>query len=375
MIVTVVGWYGTETLGDIAILDGIISIFSRAYGATSLRLGSIYPFYSKRTLFQNKDIFKKSGLASVEIFDSCDKNVLKKMIKTSDVVTMGGGPIMDLEALYIIKRSFLYAKRFNIPSIVLGCGVGPLHDEKYISVVRDIFKMSDSIILRDELSSTMVRKLFGCEFDPVVVADPAIVSLSNWLDTNAEDVHENYLAVNFRAYPETEYGSNCFFSNELAAKLVKALLDLCDRIVLVPMHTFSIGGDDRLYLAEIADKVKDERVSVIHEPQSLDQLYRVYKRAYGCVGMRYHSVVMQTMLNGNNVVLNYADSKLGKISGFIKWLNGFSFYGDRTYSIKDSDISIWIPQIHDSLAEGKRYEYDGFDVCEAFSLEIKKILK
>ena len=31
MIITVIGWYGTETIGDRAILAGLISLFNKSY--------------------------------------------------------------------------------------------------------------------------------------------------------------------------------------------------------------------------------------------------------------------------------------------------------------------------------------------------------
>ncbi len=43
--IAIIGWYGTETIGDRAILAGILSILNKAYGAYDVKLGSIYPFF------------------------------------------------------------------------------------------------------------------------------------------------------------------------------------------------------------------------------------------------------------------------------------------------------------------------------------------
>lgn len=57
MEITIIGWYGTETIGDRAILAGIISLLSKSISNLSIRLGSLYPFYSERTLYEDSDFF------------------------------------------------------------------------------------------------------------------------------------------------------------------------------------------------------------------------------------------------------------------------------------------------------------------------------
>ena len=44
MKITIIGWYGTETIGDRAILAGLISIFNQAYDEFEVKLGSLNPF-------------------------------------------------------------------------------------------------------------------------------------------------------------------------------------------------------------------------------------------------------------------------------------------------------------------------------------------
>jgi polysaccharide pyruvyl transferase WcaK-like protein len=53
--ITVIGWYGTETIGDRAILAGLLSLFDEVFGDFELKLGSIYPFFSERTLYEDMD--------------------------------------------------------------------------------------------------------------------------------------------------------------------------------------------------------------------------------------------------------------------------------------------------------------------------------
>ena len=60
MKITIIGWYGTETIGDRAILTGIFSFFNQLFNKIEIKLGSLYPFFSKRTLNEDYSFYVKS---------------------------------------------------------------------------------------------------------------------------------------------------------------------------------------------------------------------------------------------------------------------------------------------------------------------------
>ena len=124
--VCILGWYGTETLGDRAILDGILSALYLAYGECNILLGSLYPFFTERTIYEDGEIYKNTAPGcNITIFDIKEKT-RGHYIEKSDVVIMGGGPIMELNLLYLIYNCFKNAKSYGKKIIVLGCGIGPL---------------------------------------------------------------------------------------------------------------------------------------------------------------------------------------------------------------------------------------------------------
>ena len=61
MIVSIIGWYGTETLGDRAILDGILCVLDKIEPCCKVNLGSLFPFYSQRTLREEESVFHESA--------------------------------------------------------------------------------------------------------------------------------------------------------------------------------------------------------------------------------------------------------------------------------------------------------------------------
>jgi polysaccharide pyruvyl transferase WcaK-like protein len=52
MNITIIGWYGTETVGDRGILAGILDIINISE-VDNIFLGSLYPFFTERTLSED----------------------------------------------------------------------------------------------------------------------------------------------------------------------------------------------------------------------------------------------------------------------------------------------------------------------------------
>ena len=59
MKITIIGWYGTETIGDRAILAGLFSVFAKVYEDFEIKLGSLYPFFSERTINEDYSFYKE----------------------------------------------------------------------------------------------------------------------------------------------------------------------------------------------------------------------------------------------------------------------------------------------------------------------------
>lgn len=348
MRICILGWYGTETLGDRAILDGIIKIFRSYKKELQFVIGSLYPFYTERTIYEDSNLFGKD----ISIFDEKSLSDMKRNIKSSDIVLMGGGPLMDLGEMYLIEKGFTFARRYYKPTLLCGCGLGPIYQDEYMLVAKQILELTDLAIFRDKNSEEKARRLCGST-KCIYLPDPAIVSVLEY-KKNHTLVRNEDVAVNFRMFPKGFYGDSEFDVSD-AAGIVEALANKYETVKLVPMHTFYVGGDDRVFLNEIQKKVHKSNVELINTPQSLYATYRIFAEAKACVGMRYHSVVMQTILNGNNYIIDYtANKKGGKIASFIEETDAEGFYDNRRVDInqiKDANVNM------DILCENHHFEY------------------
>jgi len=344
--ITIIGWYGTETIGDRAILAGLISLFSKSFPSFEINLGSLYPFFSERTIsedFELYTVFSKQSF-NIKLFNSKQSQLLNKAIKNSDLLIMGGGPLMDLDELFMIEYAFKKAQKIGVKTALLGCGVGPLFDNKYQKSVLEIARSSDLIILRDHQSKLNLINIsekysYYLNVNDILVSfDPAVECSFMFNNTHIQE-KKQYIAINLRSFP-VEYTQNKSSENinRNLHNFVNELADLFvnNELKLIPMHYFHIGGDDRVFLNEIAFSLNKNNICVQNKNLTLEETLQMYQSAWFNVGMRFHAVVLQTLVSRYNYILDYTVPNEGKISGFINDIDNSGFYSNRYVNLQNS---------------------------------------
>ena len=391
MRITIIGWYGTETIGDRAILVGLISLLSKSFENFEIRLGSLHPFFTDRTLSEDfpfiNEITKKN--IKIKIFNSTKKSELKTNINGSDVLIMGGGPLMDLYELYMVEYAFKIAKKIGVRTVLGGCGVGPLFKKKFRKTVLNIVQNSDLVILRDESSKENLKRIFNdfrirlsdtkilTSFDPAVECAlefkklPKETSIDdNLIAKNSDSKSIDYIAINLRAFPEEYTKKN--IANTVNYKLTNFVKNIAAKynefeIKLIPMHYFHVGGDDRIFLNEVAIRSDMPNIYVQNENLTLKETMHVYQDASFNIGMRFHSVVLQTIISGNNFVLDYTQPKIGKISGFLRSVDSVKFYDQRYISLQSENFDFEIIKNTSNC-----FNFDEFEVTRNLEMYINE---
>lgn len=334
----IIGWYGTETLGDRAILDGIFLVLEKISINNKYCIGSLFPILTERTIAEDESFYNQHTInAEVRCFDSKNKRYLQKEIDSSDIVLMGGGPLMDMAELHIIEYAFKYAKTKGKVTWLLGCGYGPLHKPEYILTLKNIYKNTDVVIMRSEKCRENLINLVGNKDNIFASVDPAVFSVTNYRDNHHNEQKTGRWVMNIRDLDYVYNTHNVYFP--ILKRIVESIANQVENMVLMPMHTFLIGGDDRYIESRIAKQININNVSVIQKPLSLEECYNLFLTAQGCIGLRYHSIVFQTILNGNNYIVDYTDSKDGKIISFLREIDKNDFYGDRYINIMSGNYS------------------------------------
>jgi polysaccharide pyruvyl transferase WcaK-like protein len=344
MKITIIGWYGTETIGDRAILAGLISFFNKSYNKFEIKLGSLYPFFSQRTIDEDSYLWEKiiGKKVEIDIFDSKLTSELDKAIYNSDLIIMGGGPLMHISEMYMIEYAFKKAKKLNKITGLMGCGVGPIFTNKFKKSLIEITNNSDLIILRDSASKENLKRIFKefnktYDFDSVNVSfDPAVECCIE-SDKYIENIKNNNIIINLREFPQDYSLDKSDSINEFLKFFIKKISrDYSEHVIqLIPMHYFYIGDDDRTFLNQIKFELNEKNIVVQNENLTLEETMGVYKNAYFNVGMRFHSIVLQTILSGKNFILDYTEPNKGKIFGFLEDIDSSDFYKNRYISLQD----------------------------------------
>jgi MoaA/NifB/PqqE/SkfB family radical SAM enzyme/polysaccharide pyruvyl transferase WcaK-like protein len=329
--VLIVGWYGTETAGDKAILWSIIDrLRSRPNPPDKIYISSLYPFISHWTV-------KEMQLGNVSIVETYSKDFERACDEANEIV-VGGGPLMDIEPLNHILYAFMRTAKSKAVARIEGCGIGPLFSPLYTQVVSEILRLSDHIILRDRTSTDRCCRDFGIS-DVDTVPDPA----TNYV------LHIQARTELLRAVPPLGETKNvsCFlreWSREYAARMDESEYDLLKQgfeaqlaklvafaarikdadIHLLPMHTFHIGGDDRVFNRRLANSItpmlietqSKSTLSVAREPISPLEILQSMAHAEFNICMRFHSVLFAETLGVPYVAIDYTGG--GKIKAFLE---------------------------------------------------------
>lgn len=330
--VLIVGWYGTETVGDKAILWSIIHrLRSRPKPPKQIYLASLEPFVCQWTV-------KEMVLGNISIVKTFSKD-FEGACRNADEVVVGGGPLMDLEALNHILFALIQGVKSGAVNRVEGCGLGPLVDPVYTQVVEQILRLSHHVTLRDSHSVDRCEQEFSIR-GVVETPDPAteyvevIKSQAHLLSSTPPLGGASNISCFLREWGR-DYGgalsdeefivTKTAFETELVKLIMYvARLQSVDHVHLLPMHTFYMGGDDRILNRRLAKSLK---ISTAVEQQSLDvefargpisplEILQSMHQAQFNICMRFHSVLFAETLGVPYLAIDYTGG--GKIRSLLK---------------------------------------------------------
>lgn len=324
----IVGWYGTETVGDKAILASIIEFYKNKHENLHVIIAAIYPFITKQTLIEldiKADIVETY---SAEFISTC---------KSSDEIIMGGGPLMEIEDMIIPYSAFYFAKKNNKKTVVFGCGIGPLYTDRYTKIVTQLLKLADEIKLRDKTSIEWANEN---GFDNIeFYGDPAKKYITRIKNEFSSQTKKNVLACFLREWEPTykgNYSLEEFYNlrNNFEEKLAASIKTICKEKNLTPkfysMHTFVVGGDDRIFYRSFVKKYfVDHEYYIENHPSSVNQIVKAMSLSKFNICMRFHSVLFADVLNVDFMAIDYTNG--GKIKAYLEDNNK----SDLLYSIKD----------------------------------------
>ena len=328
--ILITGWYGTETVGDKAILGGIIQHYRTLFPQASFAVTSMYPFITERTLFELELDAQVIPLYSPDCL---------RYAQSADITVMGGGPLMEMELLSIPLWLFSIARQSGKQTVVFGCGIGPLKTERGTEAVAEILQLADEISVRDQNSGELAKALSGRQ-DIAVVADPAVAYLRDkYRDVPRVSRKKGVLACFLREItPEYFDGCRdeylqwrCTFEKALGNNIKQLCREHDMRPFFYSMHNFVVGGDDRDFYYRFVHEQGFEEGSydVYNHLTSIDVVHDAMIGSELCLCMRFHSVVFADTLGASYLAIDYTGG--GKVKAFLQDQN----QSDRLISRED----------------------------------------
>lgn len=316
----IIGWYGTETVGDKAILGGIVNFYHKNHeGDISIAISSLYPFITKRTIKElniNADVIPVYS----NLFYQCAAN--------ADNIVVGGGPLMELEELALIEWAFYFGKLNYKRTSIFGCGIGPLYSDEKINALKEILTLSDEILLRDNKSVEFANKLVGRRSNIRKIEDPAVGYIRN---LNANHIHirkcNKQMMACFLRELTYEYRTNMNGSDFISFKtrfeesLARNIKYLCKKTNMKPflysMHNYVLGNDDRDFNYFFASKYfPDIEIIIENKLSTIENVIEAMNHSQFNLCMRYHSVIFANTLQSNFVAIDYTNG--GKIKSYLE---------------------------------------------------------
>lgn len=324
--VLVCGWYGTETLGDKAILAGLVSTLRSIFSNVAFSLASLEPYISKLTVRQMPE------LSDIEVIGTHETLA---RIDSMDMVVFGGGPIMAVKNLVDILAIFEKASTHAIPTVLAGCGVGPLGTTYQNRMIKQLLQLASLRIYRDRTSFNNASKLGIDTSNDFVADDPALTWIADKqrhapVYGTRDNNGVTRLVLGLRDWPFNQYAPDLAYNKAKTIKdrfeeqVLIALLELTRsisdiKIIPFPMCTNHFGGDDRWFYRRLFRKepLLHDAIdySYLSREFSPNEAYDVFCSADAALTMRFHSLVFAVGMNIPVVACDYTLGS-GKVTAF-----------------------------------------------------------
>ena len=317
------GWYGTETLGDKAILGGIVNGLREVRPNIQIDLAAIEPYVSRNTLLQ---------MPELEIESVHSLRQAKRLIREGHYgfVIMGGGPLMAAVSECIdILELFALGRSAGAKTIVAGCGVGPLGNETRNAIIGEILALADVVLLRDDASIQLSRERLGFKGEARRILDPAFFWIYDRLkqaSTQPGQGGNEQVLLALRDWPIHEYGAGLDrhaareiksrFEQELQAFVIQAQ-EIGGGVEVVPfcMHKLAVGGDDRAFYRRVFASQPTLLKQMDHRHRTPEQDLNSFRTSRAVLAMRFHSVVFSLATSRPFLAIDY--TRGGKVAGLL----------------------------------------------------------
>jgi polysaccharide pyruvyl transferase WcaK-like protein len=316
--ILICGWYGTETLGDKAILGGIVEVVRRRWPMVTVDLASLEPYVSRMTVRQMPELRIHRVLSLGEAFAHVSESEYC-------AVAIGGGPLMSsIPWCTHLLELFAAAKQAGSKCLIAACGLGPLFVDYRNPAIKHLLEIADEVVLRDAGSKQIAHAVLKVNRQLEVALDPAFIWVRQHDKALEKEPKQILLAL--RDWPIEEFAARLdrtraqqiktAYESELVA-MIAEILRLDPSLKLVPfcMHKYAIGGDDRIFYRRLLSQFPEILCRLDNRHRTPAEDLDMIARSRAILAMRFHSVVFSLATNTPFLAVDYTLG--GKIAGLL----------------------------------------------------------
>jgi polysaccharide pyruvyl transferase WcaK-like protein len=235
------------------------------------------------------------------------------VLKLHDKIIFGGGTQLyeskknGLAPLIIIYLVLLMNKIFFKREIIHLCvGLGSPKSNSGRLLVKNIINLSNLIILRDEKSFDLAKKM-SKKKDTVLKSYDLVYAI----ELKKEKIEKNSINLGlslFQYYEYIEFNSQkaLKFENQIIS-MIKDLLKNQDLKITLFSFQKQYGGDDSSFNDRIIKKISNDRLYHVDYRTNTSSFLDEFKSMDFNIGMRLHFNILSFVYNINSVGINYHD--------------------------------------------------------------------
>lgn len=311
--VTIVGWWGSETIGDIAILGQLLAELSPLCAAKDLRVVSFNASLTRRSLRQ----LKRTEIAVVPL------GLLSALqLVTSRTVIFGGGPLMESPAMRFWAWNARVARFTGARVMLYANGIGPLRTPSPSMAVAVLVHRATHVVLRDSLAQHWAID-YGGRSDAVLSFDPAYDFVRNLgFGASAADgiARKPHVALGLRTPPASYLGQRDV--NAATRQFLLTVAGALDAVaeqrdvefVGIVMHAGTAESDDHAVYAQLRSLMRrPERLRVAPGEHSIEHAVATLHESRAAFTVRFHAMIFALATDTPVVAVDYARPD-GKVS-------------------------------------------------------------
>lgn len=319
---TLVGCYGGEHVGDAAILGGVLLRLHETYGTETVTVLSSRVDRTQGWV----DMIDVPVVVDVQPYLPHET---KTAIASTELLVIGGGPIMDLPALLAQHiQATKVARKMNVPVLAEGVGFGPFRRKVSLKLAKKLLKGTSSASFRTQASFDAGK---GGSVASQLTTDPAFTYLKKvnhtapqtpaWITAQSQ-AGRRLIAINLRPL-WTRYATpeiNDFDVKRIERNCLDALTGMINarpdtHFVFLPFNSDQLGMSDLNIAYMLGENgLRYDNYKVWENEPSIDELVGALRSFDGLIAMRFHACIFGISTGLPTFGIDYGIGKPSKVS-------------------------------------------------------------